>query len=212
MPSRRGLPADAGDGDGRAAGADRLDQQRGHHLGAGRVRAGRRPTDPAPANAFGHLDAFIYPGAVDLPKRAFTRPSIRWLRTAAILDPQIVGERALRVARRVQGDPPALSRTAGHHRDPRRRRTERRGQDRSCIAPAGSSGSCRSRSSWPRRSPARPASTADRGDDPLFKEIIEGKHDDVPEQAFLLKGDDRGRTRGSEGWGEEEGLGFRLRR
>ena len=29
---------------------------------------------------------------------------------------------------------------------------------------------------------------ADRRDDPLFKEILEGKHDDVPESAFLLKG------------------------
>ena len=48
-----------------------------------------------------------------------------------------------------------------------------------------------------------------------FKEIIEGKHDDIPERAFLLKGtiDDvegrgvgrRGRVRGGEG--DEDGNG-----
>ena len=39
---RRRLPADAGDRDGRAAGAHHLDQQGLDHLGAGRLRAGRR--------------------------------------------------------------------------------------------------------------------------------------------------------------------------
>ncbi len=41
------------------------------------------PTDPAPATAFGQLDAFIYLERVDHAKRAFIRPSIRWPRPAA---------------------------------------------------------------------------------------------------------------------------------
>ena len=40
---RGGLPADAGDRDGRSAGADHLDQQGIDHLGAGHLRSGRRP-------------------------------------------------------------------------------------------------------------------------------------------------------------------------
>ena len=39
---RRGLPADAGDGDGRSAGAHHVDAQRLDHVGAGDLRAGRR--------------------------------------------------------------------------------------------------------------------------------------------------------------------------
>ena len=42
MPSRRGLPADAGRRDGRAAGADHLGAGPGHHLDAGDLRARRR--------------------------------------------------------------------------------------------------------------------------------------------------------------------------
>ena len=58
---RRRLPADAGHRDGRVAGA--------HHLARPRAPSPRvqavyvpadDPTDPAPANAFQHLDAFIY--------------------------------------------------------------------------------------------------------------------------------------------------------
>ena len=41
------------------------------------------PTDPAPAAAFGQLDAFLVPRTGDLAKRAFIRPSIRWPRRAA---------------------------------------------------------------------------------------------------------------------------------
>ena len=42
----RGLPADAGHGDGSDAGAHHLDQIRFDHLGAGGLRAGRRPDGP----------------------------------------------------------------------------------------------------------------------------------------------------------------------
>lgn len=59
------------------------------------------PTDPAPATAFGHLDAFIY-----LERRISEKgiyPAIDPLASSSrILDPQYVGERHYRVARRVQ--------------------------------------------------------------------------------------------------------------
>ena len=56
-------------------------------------------------------------------------------------------------------------------------------------ARARSRSSCRSRSSSPRRSPARRASTSrSRTPSRGFKEIVDGKCDDIPEQAFYMKG------------------------
>jgi F-type H+-transporting ATPase subunit beta len=59
------------------------------------------PTDPAPATAFSHLDAFIY-----LERRISEKgiyPAIDPLASSSrILDPQYVGERHYKVARRVQ--------------------------------------------------------------------------------------------------------------
>jgi F-type H+/Na+-transporting ATPase subunit beta len=59
------------------------------------------PTDPAPANAFQHLDAFIY-----LERRISEKgiyPAVDPLASSSrLLDPQILGERHYRVARRVQ--------------------------------------------------------------------------------------------------------------
>ena len=46
IPSRRRLPADAVDRDGRAPGAHHLDQEGLDHLGAGHLRARRRPHRP----------------------------------------------------------------------------------------------------------------------------------------------------------------------
>jgi F-type H+-transporting ATPase subunit beta len=59
------------------------------------------PTDPAPATAFAHLDAFIY-----LERRIAEKglyPAIDPLSSSSrILDPQVVGEHHYAVARRVQ--------------------------------------------------------------------------------------------------------------
>jgi F-type H+/Na+-transporting ATPase subunit beta len=59
------------------------------------------PTDPAPANAFQHLDAFIY-----LERRISEKgiyPAVDPLASSSrLLDPQYIGERHYRVARRVQ--------------------------------------------------------------------------------------------------------------
>jgi F-type H+-transporting ATPase subunit beta len=59
------------------------------------------PTDPAPANAFQHLDAFIYLERKISEKGIY--PAVDPLASSSrILDPQIVGERHYAVARRVQ--------------------------------------------------------------------------------------------------------------
>jgi F-type H+-transporting ATPase subunit beta len=59
------------------------------------------PTDPAPANAFQHLDAFIYLERSISEKGIY--PAIDPLASnSRILDPQYLGERHYRVARRVQ--------------------------------------------------------------------------------------------------------------
>ncbi|HUQ70268.1 MAG TPA: F0F1 ATP synthase subunit beta [Planctomycetaceae bacterium] len=59
------------------------------------------PTDPAPATAFGHLDAFIY-----LERRIAEKglyPAVDPLSSSSrVLDPQIVGDHHYAVARRVQ--------------------------------------------------------------------------------------------------------------
>jgi F-type H+-transporting ATPase subunit beta len=59
------------------------------------------PTDPAPANAFAHLDAFIYLERSIASKGIY--PAVDPLASASrALDPQIVGEDHYRVARQVQ--------------------------------------------------------------------------------------------------------------
>jgi F-type H+-transporting ATPase subunit beta len=60
------------------------------------------PTDPAPATAFGQLDAFIYLERSISEKGIY--PAIDPLASSSrILDPQYVGERHYKCARRVQG-------------------------------------------------------------------------------------------------------------
>ena len=59
------------------------------------------PTDPAPANAFAHLDAFIYLERSIASKGIY--PAVDPLASASrALDPQIVGEEHYRIARKVQ--------------------------------------------------------------------------------------------------------------
>jgi F-type H+-transporting ATPase subunit beta len=59
------------------------------------------PTDPAPATAFGQLDAFVYLERSITEKGIY--PAIDPLASSSrILDPQYVGERHYEVARRVQ--------------------------------------------------------------------------------------------------------------
>src|SRR5207237_7342980 len=59
------------------------------------------PTDPAPATAFGQLDAFVYLERSISEKGIY--PAVDPLASnSRLLDPQYVGERHFKVARRVQ--------------------------------------------------------------------------------------------------------------
>ena len=153
------LPADALDRDGRAPGAHHLDEQGLDHLGAGDLRARRRPHRPgarhrvrAPRRDHGAL-------ARRSPSSASTPPSIRSTRPAAILDPQVVGEEHYDVARGVQQmlqkykDLQDIIAILGMDELSRGRQAHRgaRAQDPEA--------SCRSRSTSPSSSPARPAPT-----------------------------------------------------
>ena len=84
-------------------------------------------TDPAPASVFAHLNATTALSRVDLGEGHL--PGGRPARLD-VDDPQARHRRrgALQRRHRGQGDPPALQRAAGHHRDPRHRRALRRGQ------------------------------------------------------------------------------------
>ena len=145
-------------------------------------------TDPAPA------DVVRPPGRDDRALARHRRAGHLPGRRPARLDladprPAHRRRRALPVARAGAGGAAALQGPAGHHRHPGHGRAVRRGQADRCRARARSSGSCRSRSSWPRRSPARRACTSSSTTTiRAFQEILDGKHDDVPEQAFYMVG------------------------
>ena len=94
----RRLPADAGHRDGRAcrSGSPRRTSGAITSVQAVYVPADD-PTDPAPATAFGHLDAFIYLERSISEKGIY--PAVDPLASSSrILDPQYVGERALRAS------------------------------------------------------------------------------------------------------------------
>ena len=83
MPSRRRLPADAGHRDGRAAGAHHLDQEGLDHLGAGDLRAGRRPDRSGAGDDLRPPRRDHRAVARRSPSSASTRPSIRSTRRRA---------------------------------------------------------------------------------------------------------------------------------
>src|SRR5437773_10563952 len=59
------------------------------------------PTDPAPANAFQHLDAFIYLERKISEKGIY--PAVDPLASSSrLLDPHVLGDRHYNIARRVQ--------------------------------------------------------------------------------------------------------------
>ena len=144
-------------------------------------------TDPAPATTFAHLDAVtalsrqivelgIYPAVDPLASSlAHSRSAHR-------------RRRSLQHGAGGETDPAALQGSAGHHRDSRSRRIVGRRQADRFARAQDSEGSSRSRSTWPRSSPAaRQVCEAGRHDQG-FQEIVDGKHDDLPEQAFYMVG------------------------
>ena len=155
-------------------------------------------TDPAPATTFSHLDAFIVLERKIAEKGIY--PAVDPLSsTSRILDPQIVGERHYKCARRVQGilerykDLQDIIAILGID--------ELSDEDKQTVA----------RARKVQRFLSQPFHVAEvftgtpgayvpvretvRG----FKEILEGKHDDLPESAFYMVGTiDQARTKGEE--------------
>jgi F-type H+-transporting ATPase subunit beta len=145
------------------------------------------PTDPAPANTFQHLDAFIY-----LERSIAARgiyPAIDPLASnSRILEPGVVGERHFAVARRVQ-------QTLQRYRElqdiiailgveelseedkqvvARARRIERFLSQPFLVAEAFTG----------KKGNVTPLADTIRS----FEEICDGKHDSLPEQAFMYVG------------------------
>ena len=122
---RRRLPADAGHRDGRVAGAHHQHDQGRHHVSVQAVYVpADDPTDPAPANAFQHLDAFIYLERKISEKGIY--PAVDPLASYSnILSAAVRRRGAFRRRPPRAADPAALPRIAGHHRHPRRRGAER---------------------------------------------------------------------------------------
>ena len=120
------LPADAGDRDGRTAGADHLDRPRLGHLDPGGLRPGRRLHRPGPGLGVRPPQRDHRALAVDLRERHL--PGGRPARLD-LDDPQARRRRrgALPHRDRGPGGPAALQGAPGHHRHPRHRRALRRG-------------------------------------------------------------------------------------
>ncbi len=145
------------------------------------------PTDPAPATAFGHLDAFIYLERRIAVKGLF--PAVDPLASQSrIMDPSVVGQEHYDVARQVQ------------------RILQRYKELQDIIAILGidelsdTDKLLVSRARKIERFFSQPMFVAEaftntpgqyvRREETVsgFREIIEGKHDDLPEQAFFLVG------------------------
>ena len=157
-PLGGGLPADAGHRHGRAAGAHHVDEEGLDHLGAGHLRAGRRPDRP------GAGDVLRPPGrdhhAEPLDRRAGHLPGRRPARQH-VARARPADRRRGALPRRPRGaaHPADLQVAAGHHRHPRDGRAVRGGQAGRGPRPQARSASSASPSMWPRSSPARRASS-----------------------------------------------------
>ena len=146
------------------------------------------PTDPAPANAFQHLDAFIYLERKISEKGIY--PAVDPLASSSrILDPQYVGDRHYAIARRVQqilqrvtancrtSSRSSVSKKIGGRGQERRqsgRRIERFLSQPFIVAEAftGKAGK------------VTPIAETIRS----FEELCDGKHDHLPEASFLYVG------------------------
>lgn len=145
------------------------------------------PTDPAPANTFAHLDAFIYLERKISEKGIY--PAIDPLASnSRILDPQVVGDEHYRVARMVQGylqryrelqDIIAILGVDELSEEDKKvvaraRRIERFLSQPFIVAEAFTN------------RPGKITSLAETIRS--FREICEGKHDTLPESAFMYVG------------------------
>ena len=184
----RRLPADAADRDGRAAGAHHLDQEGLDHLGAGDLRARRRLHRPGAGDRVRPPRRDHHPLAPDRRARHLPRGRSARLDLAHPRPARRRRGALQRGARRAAGAA-ALQGPAGHHRDPRHGRA---------LARTTSSSVARARKI--QRFLSQPFHVAEQFTgipgkyvqlkDTIrsFKQIVDGKHDDLPEQAFYMVG------------------------
>lgn len=145
------------------------------------------PTDPAPANTFAHLDAFIYLERKISEKGIY--PAIDPLASnSRILDPQIVGDEHYRVARMVQGylqryrelqDIIAILGVDELSEEDKKVVTRARRIERFLSQPF-----IVAESFTNRPGKITPLAESIRS----FREICEGQHDSLPESAFMYVG------------------------
>ena len=147
-------------------------------------------TDPAPATAFAHLDATTVLSRAASPSSASTRPSTRSTRPRRILDPQRRRRGALRAS------PARCSRSCSATRtcrtsSPSSAWTSSPRTTSSSVARARKIQRFLSQPFYVAEAVHRHARAAtSKLEDTIrgFKEIVEGKHDDIPEQAFYMVG------------------------
>ena len=145
-------------------------------------------TDPAPATAFAHLDATtvlsrqiaelgIYPAVDPLAS------------TSKILSPDDRRRASTTTSRGASSRSSRSTRTSRTSSRSSASTSSPRTTSSSSRAPGRSSASSRSRSTSPSSSPGLPGKYVKIADTiRSFEEICEGKHDEMPEQAFLLQG------------------------
>ena len=145
-------------------------------------------TDPAPANTFAHLDSTTVLSRAIVEKGIY--PAVDPLdSTSRALQPGIVSDEHYRLRDAGAGGAAALPRPAGHHRHPRHRRALRRGQARRRSARARSSGILSQPNFVAEQFTGTPGEYVKLEDTIRgFTEILDGKHDDLPEQAFYMVG------------------------
>src|SRR5688572_2414564 len=156
------------------------------------------PSDPAPATTFAHLDAYVYLDRAIASRGIY--PAVDPLgSTSRILDPLIVGEEHYQVAREVQ-------RVLQRYRDLQDIIAilgveELSDEDKQTVARARKLELFMSQPFFTAETfTGTPGQYVTRQDTVRsFKEIIEGKVDDLPEQAFFMVGDiDQAKARAAE--------------
>ena len=145
-------------------------------------------TDPSPATTFGHLDATvvlsrdiaslgIYPAVDPLDS------------TSRQVDPNVIGEEHYTTTRARAGRRCSATRSCATSSRSWAWTSSRPRTSSPWRARARSSASCRSRSTWPKCSPARPGKYVSLKDTIKgFKMIVDGECDALPEQAFYMVG------------------------
>ena len=187
-PERRRLPADPRQRDRRPRGAHNVDEEGLHHLGPGGLRPGRRPHRPGaghdlhpPRRDHGPLEA--HRGEGHLPRGRSARLLLAHPRSrgssAKSTTPSRPGSRRSSSATRSSRTSSPSSAWRSSARRTSSPSTARARSSASSPSPSTSPSSSRA-------SPGRYVALADtiKG----FKEIIEGKCDDIPEQAFFMAG------------------------